>query len=432
MGPIQTLDELRSWLFRRLGLILLVATVVTAVGVLVALNTQQVYRASAVIQIQDLAQPGSTGPGGTLSVSATRRIQAIEQRMMSRENLLALGDRYGLFDGTALSPAERHQLMRESITIEAVTAMTSGFTRDGSLAALIVSASAATAQVAADMANELAEELVRENVAARRERAEARLQFYRTEEERVEGLIRVIEGEITEFQAINEDVMPGALALRRDELGRLNDARLDLQREVNEARGELDGLDSSGRGVTQRRITQLNELILRRQAEIVELNAQVAAIQALFQRGSELELQVNALNRRMTALQEQLASVIERRREAEIAMRLEGDDQTERLELLDAALPPDYPVSRSRTMLVALAGLAGVMAGLGLAYLAEWMRPVLRNAAMFERELQLRPVISLPYQLPQRERRRRQMIWLAGLGLMGLGGLAFALAAGLV
>lgn len=429
MGPIQTPEELRRWLFRRAGLILLVTTVVTVAGILFALNSDRIYRASAVLQVQNLA-PSATNAAP--SATAAQRLQTIEQRMMSRENLLALGDRHGVFEGRDLSPSERHVLMRQSIGIEAIAAVSTGFHRDGSLASLVVSASASTPEVAAAMANELAADLVAENTRSRRVRAEASLQFYQSEEARIEERIRNIEAEITAFQSRNEELMPGALSLRRDELGRLSDSRLELQREINEARGELAGIDMSGRGITQRRINQLNELILRRSAEVVELNAEIEEIQSLFQRGAELELQVNALNRRMATLQGQLATIIDRRREAEIAFRLEGDEQTERFELLDPALPPDYPVSRSRTMLVAAAGLAGIMLGLALAYLAEWRRPVLRNAAMFERELQLRPVITLPYQLPTRERRRRQAIWLSGLGVLGIAALGLARATGLL
>ena len=429
MGPIQTLDELKRWLFRRAGLILLVTTVFTVAGILFALSSDRVYRASAVLQVQNII------PSGTVSApasSTSQRIQTIEQQMMSRENLLALGERHGVFDGTNLTPSERHQLMRQSISIEAVSSMPGGFQRDGSLSALIVSASAASPEVAAAMANEIAGDLVQENTRSRRLRAEASLQFYRSEEARIEDQITAIEAEIAAFQVRNEDAMPGSLALRRDELARLSETRMELQREINEARSEVASLDPAGRGVTQRRAAQLTELIGRRNAEVMEINAQVEAIQALFQRGSELEVQVNALNRRMATLQGQLDTIIDRRREAEITSRLEGDDQTERFELLDPALPPDYPVSRSRTLLVAVAGLAGGMAGLALAYMIEWIRPVLRSATMFERELQLRPVITLPYQLPPRERRRRQLIWLGGLGILALGVGGLAVATGLI
>lgn len=49
MGPIQTLEEIRRWLIRRSGLIVLVAVVVSTLGIMFAMNSDRVYRASAVI-----------------------------------------------------------------------------------------------------------------------------------------------------------------------------------------------------------------------------------------------------------------------------------------------------------------------------------------------------------------------------------------------
>lgn len=427
MGPIQSLDELRRWLLRRYRLIAFVTLLVVSAGVLVAINTDRVYRASAVIQVLNpvIAQGEAADPN-----TVTRRVQAIEQRLMARDNLLTLGEAHGMFEGTALSPTERMQLMRLSIQIEAIAAAQAGFSRDGSLSALVISASARTPEAAAALANDLADDVVRENAAVRRDRAQATLRFYQGEEARIDALIADLEAEIAAFQTRHEGFMSGALTLRREEMSRLTESRLDLEREIVQARGELATLDAGGRGVTLRRVGQLNDLIAQKTQEMVSLTVRIDEIQAMFLRGAELELELSSMHRRMAQFQTQLTSAVERRREAEIGARLEGDDQSERFLLLESALPPDYPVSRSRKLIVIAAALAGGMLGLGVAYLVEWLNPVLRTAAMFEREVQLRPVISLPFQTPPRERRRRRAIWAFGLGVPILAALGLALALG--
>lgn len=427
MGPIQSLDELRRWLLRRYRLIAFVTLLVVSAGVLVAINTDRVYRASAVIQVLNpvIAQGEAADPN-----TVTRRVQAIEQRLMARDNLLTLGEAHGMFEGTALSPTERMQLMRLSIQIEAIAAAQAGFSRDGSLSALVISASARTPEAAAALANDLADDVVRENAAVRRDRAQATLRFYQGEEARIDALIADLEAEIAAFQTRHEGFMSGALTLRREEMSRLTESRLDLEREIVQARGELATLDGGGRGVTLRRVGQLNDLIAQKTQEMVSLTVRIDEIQAMFLRGAELELELSSMHRRMAQFQTQLTSAVERRREAEIGARLEGDDQSERFLLLESALPPDYPVSRSRKLIVIAAALAGGMLGLGVAYLVEWLNPVLRTAAMFEREVQLRPVISLPFQTSPRERRRRRAIWAFGLGVPILAALGLALALG--
>lgn len=430
MGPIQTLPEVVSWLRRRAALIGLVALLVTVAGVVFAVNTERIYRASAVIQVLN---PVIDPRDGNAANTIVRRVQAIEQRIMARDNLLELGERHGIFDGLDLTATERLNIMRQSIGIEAVAAAQAGFSRDGSLAALIVSASAETPEAAAALANDLADDLVRENAEQRRERAQSALRFFTAEEARLEGLIVELEAELAAFQAANEAYMPGALSLRRDELGRLSESRIEGQREIAQYRAELATLDAdAGRVVTQRRIAQLNDLILQKTQELDSLTARIDEIRFHFQRGTEVERELSSLNRRMTQLQGQLTNAAERRREAEIGARLEGDDQADRFILLEAALPPDYPISRSRKMIVAAAAVAGLMLGAALAYAAEWLNPVLRTATMFERQLQLRPVVSLPFQMPVRERRRRRAIWAGGLVVLVAGLLALAAASGLI
>lgn len=430
MGPIQSLTEVQSWLRRRLMLILVCGLVAAGLGVVLALNTDRVFQASAVIQVLNpVIDPADAEAANTV----VRRVQAIEQRIMARDNLLELGDRHGLFDGLPLSATERLILMRQSISIQAVAAAQAGFSRDGSLSALIVNASGPTAETAAALANDLAADVVQENAAQRRDRAQSALRFFTAEESRLEALIVDLEAEIADYQAANESFMPGALSLRRDELGRLSDSRIEIQREIAQYRAELSTLDAStGRAVTERRIAQLTDLLNQKTQEAESLTSRIDEIRYHFVRGTEVEREVSSMSRRMAQLQSQLTNAAERRREAEIGARLEGDDQADRFVLLEAALPPDYPISRSRKIVVAAVALVGLVLGLALAYAAEWLNPVLRTAAMFERELQLRPVISLPFQMPARERRRRRAIWalgLAGLAAMGWG---LAVAMGLV
>ena len=193
MGPIQTLPEILSWLRRRAMLIVFTSLLGLVAGVLLALNTDRVYRASAVIQVLNPVIDPRDGNGTSTIV---RRVQAIEQRIMARDNLLELGERHGMFDGLDLSPTERMLMMRQSIAIEAVAAAQAGFTRDGSLSALIVSASARTPEASAALANDLADDVVRENAEQRRERAQSALRFFTEEERRIEGLIVELEAEI--------------------------------------------------------------------------------------------------------------------------------------------------------------------------------------------------------------------------------------------
>lgn len=422
MGPIQTLQELTSWLRRRWRLMLLCLVIGTMGGLVAAVQTERVYSASAVIQvINPVIVTGEDGGAATPDV--TRRVQMLEQRLMSREALLDLAQRYDLFGGAPISPVEQVALMRQTMSISAIAAAQQGFSRDGSLSALVVSASHSNPETAAAVANDLADALVRQSIDTRQTNAQQALDFFRGEENRLEAAIATLESEIATFRSTNEAFLPESVAARRTEQAGLSTSLLELQQTLAARQNELATQDgTSQRAVTVRRIQQLNDEIDQLSLQSAALNGRIAEIQALLEASPRYEQQLIALNRRMEQLQDQLTAAAERRREAELGSRIEDDQQSERFELLEHALVPEYPISTSRKKVALLGVIAGLGLGVFLAYVLEWLQPVLRTAGRMERELQLRPVISIPYTLPAAERRRRQMIWGFG-GAVLIGGL---------
>ncbi|PTW99783.1 GumC family protein [Pararhodobacter aggregans] len=434
MGPIQNLHEILSWLRRRWRLMALTTLLGALAGVILAVNTDRVFTASAVIQVINPVIVAASEDGtGAASTDVTRRVQVIEQQLMSRDALLDLAQRHRLFEGMPLNPSEQVALMRRAFTITSIAAAQQGFARDGSLSALVVSADADDPQTAADIANELANQLVQRSVDARQSNAQQALDFFRAEETRLETSIATLEDDIAEFRSQNEAFLSDSVALRRAERARLIDGLRDLQADLSARQSELDTLDqSSTRTVVQRQVATLRDSVEQLSQQEVEMRSRIAEIQDILTRSPGYEQQVLAMNRRMEQLQAQLTAAADRRREAELSARIEDDQQAERFELLERALVPEYPVSRSRKTVAAMGIVAGLMLGLMLAYGLEWMQPVMRTSARMERDLQLRPVISIPFTMSVRERRRRVMIWgLGGLVLIGLA-LASALQLGLI
>lgn len=432
MGPIQNFHEVVSWLRRRWQVIAVAVLVGAVAGLVMALRTERVYSASAVIQVVNPVVAVGGADGGAEVPDITRRVQMIEQRLMSREALLELAARYRLFEGMAISQIEQVALMRQSYSISAIAAAQQGFSRDGSLSALIVSASDDDPQTAAAIANDLADALVRQSASDRRSDAQQALDFFRAEQERLEQDIATLENQIAAYRTENEQYLPAAVTLRRAERGRMAENLLTIQQEVSTRRNELAGLDAnSPRALTQRRITQLNEEIAQYNQQASILNDRIAEIQAILQRAPAVEQELTAMDRRIEQLQDQLTAASEQRREAELSARIETDQQSERFVLLEHALVPEFPISTSRKKVALLGLIGGLMLGVFAAYALEWLKPVMRTAERMERDLQLRPVISIPYSMPARERRRRQVIWAFGLAVLVVGALSLAVALGL-
>lgn len=427
MGPIQSIEEFQNWLRRRAPLIALCVVLGAVAGVVAATRSQHVYSATAVLQI---INPVISDEGRTLgAASAVRRAQAIEQRLMTRENMLALVERHGLFQDLPLTQTELVTAMRASVRLESVAAAQGG----GTLSAINISANLGDPDTAAAVANDLAESLVAQSTADARRRIERALEFFRQEESRIQQQINELEGRITTFQTENESMLPSATAIRRDELGRLEQGLLQINRELSQLRAERSQLqDDAGRAVSRRRIAELDDQIAQRAAEEVLVAERVAYLESLMQGAPSVERELGSLQRQMESLQTQLAAASQQRREAEVGQRIELEQQSEQFIILESATPPDYSISRSRRMIAMMGVIAGLMGGLGFAFLVEALQPVLRTADRMERELQLRPAISIPMELSPLERRRRRLIWGFGILMLALaaGALVVQLAAG--
>lgn len=418
MFPILTVGELLSFVRRRWILVALFGGLGLLAGVFIALRAERVYETAAVVQI--IAPVISRDDAASVAATITRRIQTIEQQLMSRDNLLGLAERNGLFEGMQLTMAERADLTRQSLQV-LVMAPASGSPFDPP-SSIVIFASAGTPEQAANVANDLANSFVLETTSSRQNESQRNLEFFSEEVGRLEREIITLEGELARFQSENQDLLPTSLTPRRDEARRLDEVRLTIQREVVQAQNELAGLDaSSSRAVTQRRIEQLNDLIEGRERELQLLQARTDLLADLFQRAPDVARELTILERGLAQLQSQLTAAQASRRNAELGQRIDEDDQAERFVLFESALPPEVPVSRSRRVIVMAVTFAGIIAGGILALGLEFARPILRTAARMEREMQLRPVISIPFTVPPAMRRRRSRrmgaLMAGGLGI---------------
>lgn len=446
MGPIQTLDELFSFLSRRAALIAAVAFVAMIGAIFVALATDHTYQSQAVIQVQG-PSVGSDVTSAAVPSSAARRLASVEQRLMSRDNLLELAIEYDLFTG--MTPQERVQGMRESIRFEVVAAIreraalgtdvtsenrartltvsvTEAFATDAIVSLVRVMTEAGDPQVAANLANELAQAIVQENASAVAGNVREAVDFFARQEERLKQEIDSVAAEIVAFKAENFDLLPEAMEDRRVEQAIIREEFLRATRDIASLESEIATLEErrSLRATEQRRLNAAQEELLTAQRELDQLSQQSAELERLARAAPQVAFQLDSLERREFQLREQLNEIADRRLTASLGEQLDDDQNFERFEMLEAALPADYPSSRSRASMVVMGLAAGLFLGLMLSYAAEWLKPALRSAAQVERELGMQPVLVIPrLELPA-EKRRRTIAWSAGAALVVLTGLA--------
>ena len=84
-----------SVFLRRLPYFLVVLALLSAIGITVAMILPPVYRSAASMLVEPQQIPDDLAQT-TVPVNPFEQVQIIEQRLMTRANLLALADRIGL------------------------------------------------------------------------------------------------------------------------------------------------------------------------------------------------------------------------------------------------------------------------------------------------------------------------------------------------
>ncbi|MDT8857326.1 Wzz/FepE/Etk N-terminal domain-containing protein [Paracoccaceae bacterium Fryx2] len=396
MGQIQSLEELLGLILRRRWLIGLVAGIGILLSLIVGKMQPEVYSAAAVIQVQSPIV-GETATSGGRSAQI---LQAVEQRLTTRENLLAVIGRHGLFsDAPGLTQDQRITALRAAVRFQSVAAAgQQPYGAPTSVSALIVTASFADAEQAARVANDFAQGILDLSTAGAAERVRETLRFFIEEDLRLSQDMAALDAEIAAFKAANADALPEADTERRTELAGLETDLRELDQTLVALTGERAAIETRDplRATDRRQMANLSAQIAVVGQQKAALEGRQATLLAAIARRPEIQRGLGSFDRRLQQLQAQHDLITSRRVEAETNLRLEDQQQAEHFALLERALIPEYPAGGNGRKIAAAGSVASVVMALLLAFVLDLLNPVVRTPAQMERQLDLRPVIAIP------------------------------------
>lgn len=483
---LQMIGDLLRMVRRRLWLILAVVAVGLAGTILYAMSRPSVYEAQAKILVEaQLIQ--TEAPGAAAEDSTARRLQLIQERLMARDNLVAVIQKLGLYDGTPLTMNEKAEMLRRSVRMDSISVQNQGWgAQPNGIVAFTITARFSDPRKTAAIVDEFVDGAIASNLRVRAERARETLAYFSSEDERLGQAVTALEAEIAGFKKQNEAALPDSLTSRRAELSRLQESDLEIDRRIIDLEEEQGGIqmelaapdaatpatrspeqtelrslelelaqrkgvlaanhpelkrlrdriaavkalipaedaeDGTSTAAEDRRIAMKRQVsLLGRQIEQLQqqkttLAERRAALELSIQRTPEVESTLAGLARQLADLQEQKSSVAVRRAEAKTGEQLEANRQSERFEVVENALVPEVPVEPNRKKLLVMGlgaslGLAG-----GLAFLLEMLNPVIRTSGQMQRQLEIRPVIAIPYVMTPGQRRRRVVRRLAAVAV---------------
>jgi tyrosine-protein kinase Etk/Wzc len=318
-------------------------------------------------------------------------LQLIEQQLTTRGALIAMMERHGIFaDLPGLTVDQKVGLLRNAISFQQIaSAAPQTYGTAPRVSALIITVRLGDPEHAARVANDFAQSMLDMGSAGQSSRAESNFRFFQEDEARLRVAIEAKEEEISSYRNSHAGALPGIESARQDELVSVESALRGLDQSIVALTSEqaaIQGLPTI-RATDRRRLDEITAALAQFQAQRTALAERQASIAAAMSQTPEVERTLRGFERDLQQLQDQYTVVSRRLAEAETDLRIAAQQQDERFSLLERAITPEF----------ALGGGAKKLAAVGaIAFLLDLIRPVVRTEAQMIRELDLRPVVSIP------------------------------------
>ncbi|MBN8631153.1 MAG: lipopolysaccharide biosynthesis protein [Rhodobacterales bacterium] len=233
-----------SQILRRLPIIVAIVFTATMGGILYAVSLPPVFRAEARLLIENPQIPDNLAASTVVS-TADEILLAIQQRILTRENLLRIGEEHSLFEGMPpLTEENQLNLISRRVAIYMPA-------NQGNTGVVIVSFAASEPGLSASVTNEIADQVLSWNAELRTQASGNTLAFFEQEVRRLTEELAQQNAEILKFEQKNRDALPESLEYRRTRQASQQERLLQTDRELAALRDRRDRLtqlyDQTGR-----------------------------------------------------------------------------------------------------------------------------------------------------------------------------------------
>jgi uncharacterized protein involved in exopolysaccharide biosynthesis len=214
-----SLEDVLIVLRRRFFYFLAPVLVIVPIGLAVIMLLPPLYTAQGRILVES-QQISQALVQSTVSTYIDERLQTIRQRVMTRNRLLEVSEKFNLFPRElGLSDGEKVQRMKAVFSINAINANSSKKkSQPSNTIALNIAYTDRSPDKAFQVANEMMTLILSEDVRTRTEGAANATEFFAQETKRLSDAIDRIESDIADFKAKNSDALPQDLNMHQQAL----------------------------------------------------------------------------------------------------------------------------------------------------------------------------------------------------------------------
>lgn len=445
-----------SLILRRLPVIAAIIFTATTAGILYAVSLPPVFRAEARLLIENAQIPDELA-ASTVRSTADEILLAIQQRIMTRDNLLAIAERHNLFANAATMTSEQKLV---EIGSRVAIYMPNN---QGNTGVVTVSFGASEPQLSSDITNEIAEQILKWSTELRNAASANTLDFFEQEVQRLTQELGEQNAKILEFEQANRDALPESLEFRRSRQAAQQERLLQLDRDLASLRDRRQRLtelyDRTGRTVNtedartpeEQRLEDLRKELASALVVLSPTNPRIKALQnevnALEEAVKEqldaagggrltpFEVQMLDIDGQITYLAEQKALVekdllaleasiqatpgnsirlaelrsnyetlrvqyeeaVGSLSEARMGNRIEATDRGQRITMIEKAVPPAFRSEPNRKRISIAAFGAGVILSGALLFLLEILNQTIRRPSELAKVIGAPPFATVGY-----------------------------------
>ncbi|SMX23450.1 GumC family protein [Boseongicola aestuarii] len=469
----------KSLFVKRIPMMATIFVLCSAIGVGLAVMLPSRYVADATLLVESPQIPDELA-ASTVRTSPTERLQIIEQRLLTRANLIDIANEFAVFEGRGrMTPDDVVSEMRDLTEIRRTASR-------GGATFMTISFRARSPNLSANVANEFVTLVLSEDSERRQDLAEQTLEFFEESVQRLDQQLGLQSAAIVQFKDANQDALPENLDFRIDRLARLQDQLIAAARDraaLTEQRSRMMVIgQGGGAGIrlspAQQELKTTQEELQRALTVYSETNPRVRMLRARVAQLTEavssedasavapvtdptaalFDLEMEAIERRVAFLDAQEAQVTEEveelrdaiNRTPENAIRLESLEREyqntlnqynqavanlaraqtgerievlskgERISVIEQATPPSEPNSPNRPLIAGGGVVLGMLLAVGAFLLLELTNRAIRRPADLVKGLSIQPIATIPYLETSGGKARRralQSILIAGVAI---------------
>jgi uncharacterized protein involved in exopolysaccharide biosynthesis len=363
----------RRWVFFLVPLIGISVT-----GVAGVLLWPPTYLSEGKILVQSQMIPSEL-VRSTVTNAAQERIQVIEQRTMTRDNLIAIADKFRLFPDkrTLMTVAELVELMKKQ-TIIAPVELALDFkqrtraAQENPTIVFSVGFEYGDAATAAAVANELMTRILSEDLRDRTSRATDTTKFLTREVQRLQAENSALDAKITQLRLAQGKPATSSAS--------------DTPSTLSQLKAEL---------------IQKSALYSEKHPMIQSLKRQIEALEKVASQpvgpGASSATSLEALLAQQESLQKNLDAASSKLMAARLGENLEKDQQSEKLEVIEQPTVPQEPIKPKRLKLSLAALALAFAAGGGLTFMVEMLDKGIRRPSDILSVVNGQLIVSIPY-----------------------------------